>query len=351
MQKNVARELIKPKRVEFEDNNERYGKFIVEPLERGYGTTIGNSLRRIMLSSLQGAAITEVQIEGVKHEFSTIPGVMEDVTEIVLNLKNVVLDLGEKETAELEIDIKGPAEVTAGMIKTDGVVTILNPLLLIASINEEAHLKMTMRAKTGRGYVVSEANKQEDSPVGTIALDAMFSPVRKVNHIVTNARVGQRTDYDKLTLEVWTDGSITPESAIKSAAYILRDQLHVLVGVDDTPVVTNEVAPVNVSAAAVASEAKPNRANENLYRRIDEIELSVRSSNCLENANIKFIGELVQRSEAEMLRTKNFGRKSLTEIKEILVEMGLSLGMKIESFPSREELERMYEQHTASSNN
>jgi len=201
--------------IEFEDNNERYGKFIVEPLERGYGTTIGNSLRRIMLSSLQGAAITEVQIEGVKHEFSTIPGCMEDVTEIVLNLKNVVLDLGEKETANLEIDIKGPAEVTAGMIKTDGAARVLNPLLPIASINEECHLKMTMSAKTGRGYVVSEANKQEDSPVGTIALDAMFSPVRKVNHNVTNARVGQRTDYDKLTLEVWTDGSISPESAIK----------------------------------------------------------------------------------------------------------------------------------------
>jgi DNA-directed RNA polymerase subunit alpha len=350
MQKNVARELIKPKRVEFEDSTERYGKFIVEPLERGYGTTIGNSLRRIMLSSLQGAAITEVQIEGVKHEFSTIPGCMEDVTEIVLNLKNVVLDLGEKESAALEIDIKGPCEVTAGMIKTDGIVTVLNPLLHIASINEECHLRMTMNAKTGRGYVVSEANKQEDSPVGTIPLDAMFSPVRKVNHIVTNARVGQRTDYDKLTIEVWTDGSISPESAIKSAAYILRDQLHVLVGVDDTPAITADVAPVSVSAAT-PSEEKPARSNDNLYRRIDEIELSVRSSNCLENANIKFIGELVQRSEAEMLRTKNFGRKSLTEIKEILGEMGLNLGMKIDSFPSREELERMYEQHTAASNN
>jgi len=341
MQK-VARDLIKPKRIDLEDASERYGKFVVEPLERGYGTTIGNSLRRIMLSSLQGAAVTSVRIEGVKHEFSTIPGCIEDVTEIVLNLKNVVLDLSDKETANLSVDIKGPCEVTAGMIQGEGSVKVLNPLLHIASINEECHLKMEMTAKLGRGYVVSEENKDEMAPVGTIPMDSMFTPVRKVNHTVTNARVGQRTDYDKLVLEVWTDGSINPEDAVKGAAYILRDQLSVLVGHEEV------VAPVEAPQQVVRSDDKP-RVNDNLYRRIDEIELSVRSSNCLENANIKFIGELVQRSEAEMLRTKNFGRKSLNEIKEILGEMGLSLGMRIDSFPSREELERMYEAHTSAS--
>lgn len=343
MQKNVARDLIKPKRVDLEDNNARYGKFVIEPLERGYGTTIGNSLRRIMLSSLQGAAFTSVQMESVKHEFSTIPGCIEDVTEIVLNLKNVVLDLGDKETAELILDVKGPADVTAGMISSDGIARVLNPHLHIATINEECHLKMTMTAKVGRGYVVSEENKDEMAPVGTIAMDAMFSPVRKVNHGVTNARVGQRTDYDKLTLEVWTDGSINPEDAVRSAAYILRDQLTVFVGAEEVHV------PIEIQQAAVKLADDKPKVNENLYRRIDEIELSVRSSNCLENANIKFIGELVQRSEAEMLRTKNFGRKSLNEIKEILGEMGLSLGMKLDNFPSREELERMYEAHTSAS--
>lgn len=345
MQK-VARDLIKPKRVDLEDATPRYGKFVVEPLERGYGTTIGNSLRRIMLSSLQGAAVTSVIIEGVKHEFSTIPGCMEDVTELILNLKDVVIDLGDKESATLTIDVKGPAEITAGTIQCEGSAQILNPHLHIASINEECHLKMEMTARLGRGYVVSEDNKSEAAPVGTIPVDSMFSPVRKVNHVVTNARVGQRTDYDKLVLEVWTNGSITPEDAIRGAAYILKDQLSVLVGVEET------IAPVEVAPSAVAAAARADdkpRVNDNLYRRIDEIELSVRSSNCLENANIKFIGELVQRSEAEMLRTKNFGRKSLTEIKEILGEMGLSLGMRLESFPSREELERMYEAHTSAS--
>jgi DNA-directed RNA polymerase subunit alpha len=342
MQK-VARDLIKPKRVDIEDATPRYGKFVVEPLERGYGTTIGNSLRRIMLSSLQGAAVTSVRIEGVKHEFSTIPGCMEDVTELILNLKDVVIDLADKESASLIIDVKGPAEVTAGMIQCEGSARVLNPHLHIASINEECHLKMEMTARLGRGYVIAEENKSETAPVGTIPVDSIFSPVRKVNHVVTNARVGQRTDYDKLVLEVWTDGSITPEDAVRGAAYILKDQLSVLVGVEET------IAPVEAAPQmASRSDDKP-RVNDNLYRRIDEIELSVRSSNCLENANIKFIGELVQRSEAEMLRTKNFGRKSLNEIKEILSEMGLSLGMKIENFPSREELERMYEAHTSAS--
>lgn len=332
MHRNVIRDFIKPRRLEFEEASTIYGKFVAEPLERGYGTTLGNSLRRIMLSSLPGAAITQVRIDGVKHEFSTITGCVEDVTEMVLNLKEVVLDLGEKEIAHLRLEAKGPCEVTAGMINGDANVRIVNPDLHIASLNEEGSLSVDIVARMGRGYVVSEQNKDETSPVGTIPVDALYSPIRKVNHIVTNARVGQRTDYDRLTLEVWTDGSITPEMAIKNAAFILRDQLNVFIGTEE---------PVEVVLQPIEEE-KP-RLNDNLYRRIDELELSVRSANCLENADIKYIGELVQRSEAEMLRTKNFGRKSLNEIKEILSEMALSLGMRIENFPGRSELDKMAE--------
>ena len=340
MHRNIVRDFIKPRRLEFEGvTSGRYGKFVAEPLERGYGTTIGNSLRRILLSSLPGGAITAVRMDNVKHEFSTIPGCIEDVTEIILNLKEVVLDLGDKDEAILRLDIKGPAEVKAGMITGEPNVRVINPDHHIASLNEEGRLSMEIKAKVGRGYVVAEANKEEEAPVGTIALDAIFSPVRKVNLIVTNARVGQRTDYDKLTLEVWTDGSINPEEALRGAAYILRDQLNVFVGAEE---IVEEVQQV-------VTEEKP-RMNENLYRRIDELELSVRSSNCLENADIKYIGELVQRSEAEMLRTKNFGRKSLNEIKEILTEMGLGLGIRLENFPSRPELDRMNEQNASSMN-
>lgn len=334
MLRNITRDLIKPKRLEFEDNMGRYGKFVAEPLERGYGTTIGNSLRRIMLSSLPGAAITSVRIEGVKHEFSTVPGCVEDVTEIILNMKQVVVDLADKDQATLRIDVKGPAEVKAGMIAGDASVKVVNPELHICSLNEEGNLQVELTAKMGRGYVISDMNKEENAPVGTVPVDAMFSPVRKVNFVVTNARVGQRTDYDKLTLEVWTNGSISPEDAVRSASFILRDQLNVFVGAEE--VVEEVVAPVTETVS------KP-RLNDNLFRRIDELELSVRSANCLENSNIKYIIELVQKSEAEMLRTKNFGRKSLNEIKEILAEMGLSLGMKIDSAPNREELDRMAE--------
>jgi len=332
MQRFIIKDIIKPRRLEFEDKLERYGKFVVEPLERGYGTTIGNSLRRIMLSSLPGAAITSVYLEGVKHEFSTIPGCVEDMTEIILNLKNVVLDLGDKEGANLRIEVKGPLDVTAAHIAGDINVRVVNPDLHLFSLNEEGSLVMQITAKTGRGYIVAESNKDEMAPVGTIPLDSMFSPVRKVNYVVTNARVGQRTDYDKLSLEVWTNGSIDPEAAVKGAAYILRDQLGVFVGVEELPV-----------EVPVAVEEDRPRLNENLFRRIDELELSVRSANCLENSNIKYIGELVSRSEPEMLRTKNFGRKSLNEIKEILTEMGLGLGLRLENFPSREELDRMSE--------
>lgn len=333
MQRDIVKEFIKPKRIEHEENLPRYGKFVAGPLERGYGTTIGNSLRRILLSSIPGAAITSVRIENVKHEFSTIPGCIEDVTEIVLNLKEVVLEIGSKDTVVLRLDVKGPTQVTAGMISGDPSVRIINADHHIATLNTEGELKMEIIAKVGRGYVVAEANKEETDPLGTIALDAIFSPVRKVNHVVTNARVGQRTDYDKLTLEVWTDGSISPEDAVRGAAYILRDQLNVFVGGEE--IVEEVVKPIE--------EERP-KLNDNLFRRIDEIELSVRSSNCLENADIKYIGELVQRSEAEMLRTKNFGRKSLNEIKEILTEMGLSLGLRLENYPGRPELDRMHEQ-------
>lgn len=342
MYKHLLKDLIKPRRVESEDVTERYGKFIAAPLERGYGTTIGNSLRRILLSSLPGASITSVRIDNVKHEFSTIPGVTEDVTEVILNLKEVVLDLGEKDHAQLTITAKGPCEITAGMIQAEGFAHVVNPDLHIASLNENAEVTMYLEAKVGRGYVASEMLKTEDAPVGTIFIDAFFSPVRKVNYVVTNSRVGQQTDYDKLSLEVWTDGSITAEDAVKGAAMILRDQLSIFGG-------DEEVVHHHHEVVQEVKEEGP-KLNEHLFRRIDELELSVRSSNCLENANIKYIGELVSRSENEMLRTKNFGRKSLNEIKEILGEMGLSLGMRIDGYPNRAELDRMAEQAASGSN-
>lgn len=335
MLRNIVKDFVKPKRVELDVTDaelERYGKFVAEPLERGYGTTIGNSLRRIMLSSLPGAAITSVRMEGVKHEFSTIDGCVEDVTEIILNLKEVVLTLAEKETTSLRLDVDGPCQVTAGMLSADVGVTVVNPSLHICTLNEEGKLRMELDARVGRGYATAELNKGEEYPVGTIFLDSVFSPVRKVNHYVTNARLGQRTDFDKLTIEVWTDGSIAADSAVRGAAYILRDQLSVFAGSEEVP----------VEEEKVEVEERP-KLNENLFRRIDELELSVRSSNCLENADIKYIGELVQRSEVEMLRTKNFGRKSLNEIKDILSEMSLSLDMHIEGFPAREALDQMTE--------
>jgi len=334
MKKVSLRDLIKPRRVEIESktDDERYGKFVAEPLERGFGVTVGNALRRILLSSLQGAAITSIRIDGVMHEFSTIPGVIEDVTDIVLNLKEVVPRMEDKSEAHLRIDATGPCEVTAGMITGDLGVEILNPHQHIATLSGGSRLSMELTVRVGRGYVIAERNKVEGAPEGTIFLDSVFSPIRRVNSVVTNARVGQRTDYDKLTMEIWTDGSVDPRSAVAQAAHILLDQLGLFIG---EGLIVEEEEP---------KEAEPKRRlNENLFRRIEEIELSVRSANCLENADIKYIGELVQKTEAEMLRTKNFGRKSLTEIKEILSEMGLGLGMKLEDFPGREELDRMKE--------
>jgi len=333
MKKINLRDLIRPKKVELEANtlDERYGKFVAEPLERGYGLTIGNSLRRILLSSLQGAAVTAVSIENVMHEFSTISGVTEDVTEIVLNLKNVVPLLEDRDEVRLRIEAKGPGPVTAGMMLGDPSVRILNPELVIANLGDGATLNMDVTIRVGRGYVSADKNKVEGAPVGTIFLDSIFSPIRRVNHVVTNARVGQRTDYDKLTMEIWTDGSIDARAAVAQAAHILVDQLGLFVG--EGFVVEQE---------EVKEEMPKKTLNENLFRKIEEIELSVRSANCLENADIKYIGELVQRTEAEMLRTKNFGRKSLNEIKEILTDMNLGLGMKLEDFPAREALERMH---------
>ncbi|MCE9671499.1 DNA-directed RNA polymerase subunit alpha [Myxococcus stipitatus] len=321
------RDLIKPRRMEVDQDSlsPTYGKFVAEPLERGFGTTLGNSLRRVLLSSLQGAAITSVKIEGVDHEFTTIPEVSEDVTDVVLNLKEVLLRMHTNETKTLRIEAEGPKEVKAGDIIADADVEILNPGHHICTISEGGKLRMELTCRRGRGYTPATVNKVAGSPIGTIPIDSLFSPIRKVNYQVTNARVGQVTDFDKLSLEVWTDGSVSPQDAVAYAAKIIKEQLTVFVNFDETeePVI----------AEAPKEEAK---LNENLFRSVDELELSVRSANCLQQANIKSIGDLVQRTEAEMLKTKNFGRKSLKEIKEILAEMGLSLGMKLENWPPKQ---------------
>jgi DNA-directed RNA polymerase subunit alpha len=325
------RDMIKPKRLEADEKTltATYGKFVGEPLERGYGTTIGNSLRRILLSSLYGAAITAVRIRGILHEFSTLPGVTEDVTDIVLNLKEVRVKLLDGPMDTVRLSVKGERNVTAADIVTGPRVEILNPEQHIATLSKDAQLEMEMVVKRGRGYVAAEHNKEEGDPVGTIPLDAVFSPVLKVNFNVTNARVGQRTDYDRLVMEIWTDGSVKPEDALAFAARILQDQLTIFINFEE-----------EAEIAEPLEETIEGKINENLFRPVDELELSVRSANCLQNADIKFIGELVQRSEQEMLKTKNFGRKSLNEIREILHEMGLGFGMRLEAFPNREELER-----------
>ncbi|MBI5575636.1 MAG: DNA-directed RNA polymerase subunit alpha [Deltaproteobacteria bacterium] len=328
------KQLIKPRRIEIQSDSATsdYGKFVAEPLERGYGTTLGNSIRRILLSSLQGAAITSVRIEGVQHEFSTIVGVVEDVTDIVLNLKEIRLRMHSPEPRNLYVEAKGPRRVKGSDIQPDPMIEILNKDHHIAELSENATLKMEMTVRMGKGYVPAERNLEEGAPIGTIPIDAIFSPIRKVNFTVSNARVGQQTDYDRLTLEVWTDGSILPADAVAYAAKILKDQSTVFINFDEEAELPDE--PAHLEGGAV---------NENLYKPVEELELSVRAYNCLKNADIKYIGELVQRSEQEMLKTKNFGKKSLNEIKEVLHGMGLSLGMKVESFtpekfsPAREE--------------
>jgi DNA-directed RNA polymerase subunit alpha len=329
MQKNW-RELIKPKRLEVETPEANiYGKFECEPLERGFGITLGNALRRVLLSSLQGSAITNVKIEGVLHEFSTIPGVLEDVTDVILNLKEVRFKVtGDGNLRRLQIEKEGEGRVSAGDIQTGAMVEVLNPEQHICTLARDARLRMELTVRQGKGYVPAEKNIEENQPIGTIPIDAIFSPVRKVSYTVTQARVGQITDYDKLTLEIWSDGSVKPEDALAYAAKILKDQLTIFINFEE-------------EAEAQEEEVRTEPAfNENLFRSVDELELSVRSANCLKNADIRHIGELVQRTEQEMLKTKNFGRKSLNEIKEILSEMGLSLGIKIDNFPSRDEIDQ-----------
>jgi DNA-directed RNA polymerase subunit alpha len=317
------RSLIKPKFVEIEKETRdgTYAKFIAKPLERGFGITLGNALRRVLLSSLQGAAITSVKIDGVQHEFTAIPGVQEDVINIILNLKKIRLKLLDSEFVTMTLKASGSRVVTAADFDTAGAVEILNPNQVIANLSEEGKLNLEVEVEMGKGFVLAEEHKKSDAPLGTIFLDSHFAPVEKCNYTVTNARVGQVTDYDRLNLEVWTNGAITPEDAVAFAAKIVKDQVQSFINFDES----DEPEVIELSEPEV-------RVNENLNRRVEELELSVRSANCLQNANIRYIGELVQRSEPEMLRTKNFGRKSLNEIKEILTEMGLGLGMKIEGW-------------------
>ncbi|MFH1757156.1 MAG: DNA-directed RNA polymerase subunit alpha [Pseudomonadota bacterium] len=319
--------LIKPKAIEAEQEtlSPTYGRFHVEPLERGFGITIGNSLRRILLSFLQGAAITAVRIKGVLHEFSTLPGVREDVTDIILNIKEILVKLHSDGPETLRLKANKSGAVKAQDIQASANVQILNPTNPIATLSEDGELEIEMVVKRGRGYVPAERNREEGQPIGTIPVDALFSPVRKVNYTVTHSRVGQITDYDRLTLEIWTNGGLAPADAIGYAAKILKDQVSVFINFDEGDAVPR---PPEVEEAS--------KLNENLFKNVDELELSVRSANCLKNADIRFIGDLVQKTEAEMLKTKNFGRKSLNEIKEILTEMGLNLGMKLENWPPSE---------------
>ncbi|GAB4297553.1 MAG: DNA-directed RNA polymerase subunit alpha [Myxococcota bacterium] len=323
------RDLIKPRvlKVESDTLTETYGRFVAEPLERGYGTTIGNSLRRILLSSIWGGAITNIRINGVLHEFSTIPGVTEDVTDIVLNLKGVLLKIEDNAKHTLSLDVKGQKTVYAGDLVCDHAVKVLNPDHYIATVGSDGRLKMELYCRVGRGYVPAEENKDESLPVDAIPIDSIFSPIKKVNYKVFNARVGQRTDYDRLVLEVWTDGSVLPQDAVAYAAKILKDQLTIFINFEEE---------LEEDVILREDHDELDKINENLLRPVSELELSVRSSNCLRNANIKYIGDLVQKTEPEMLKTKNFGRKSLKEIKELLATMGLTLGMRLENWPPKE---------------
>jgi DNA-directed RNA polymerase subunit alpha len=332
---NDWRDLIKPKAVEFEEKElgPTYGRFFAEPLERGYGITIGNALRRILLSSLPGYAITAVRSRGVLHEFSTIPGVKEDVTDIVLNLKEVRLRLHEGDQLTATLRAKGEAVVTARDITGGPNLEILTPEQHIATLDKGAELDMELVIKRGRGYVPAERGEDEE-PIGTIRLDAIFAPIKKVNFVVTNARVGQRTDYDRLAIEIWTDGSISPRDALTYAARVMRDQMSIFAGVEEE---------IEAEVTGERPEVRP-AFNEYLYRPVEGLPISVRAFNGLQNADIKYIGELVQRTEQDMLKIKNFGRKSLNEIKEVLTDMGLSLGMRLENLPSRSELDRMWEE-------
>ena len=312
----------KPKRLvaNTETLTERFGQFTAQPFQRGFGTTIGNSLRRVLLSSIEGAAITAIRIEGVDHEFSPIPGVVEDATDIILNLKQVPFKMIGEGTRIARLRVDGQGEVMSGQIETDADVEVLDRNLHIATVGEGGRLNIEMRIKQGRGYVAADRNYEEDLPIGYIPIDSVHSPVRKVNYAVEGARLGQNTEFDKLTIEVWTNGAISPQDAVGQAAKLLKDHMTIFINFEEMPEVVEEPA-----------ERALNQMNEVLNRSVEELELSVRSYNCLKNANIQTIGDLVQKSEAEMLRTKNFGRKSLNEIKEILSGLGLSFGMKFDA--------------------
>ncbi len=322
LQKNWT-ELIKPNKLNIEPGADpkREATVVAEPLERGFGLTLGNALRRVLLSSLQGAAITSVQIDGVLHEFSSIPGVLEDVTDIVLNIKSIGLRMHGEGPKRMRLRAEGPGAVTAGQIETGHDIEVMNPGLVLCTLDQGAKLNMEFTVETGKGYVAATQNRPEDAPIGLIPVDALFSPVKKVAYKVENSRVGQVTDYDKLSMQVETNGAVRPEDAVALAARILQDQLQLFINFEE---------PKQIREEERASELP---FNKNLLRKVDELELSVRSANCLKNDNIVYIGDLVQKSEAEMLRTPNFGRKSLNEIKEVLSQMGLHLGMEIPGWP------------------
>jgi DNA-directed RNA polymerase subunit alpha len=321
----------------------RKATFVAEPLERGFGLTLGNSLRRVLLSSLQGAAVTSIRIEGVLHEFSSLAGVREDMTDLVLNVKQIALRMEGDQPRRLQLSATGPGEVTARQIATTGDIEVMNPDLVLCHLDEGATLNMELTAEAGKGYVPAIANRPADAPIGLIPVDALYSPVRQVSYKVENTRVGQELDYDKLTITVETDGTISPDDAIAYAARILQDQLQLFVHFDDSLVAS---MPSGVAVSAIESDQDANQLNRYLLKKVDELELSVRSANCLKNDNIIYIGDLVQKTEAEMLRTPNFGRKSLNEIKEVLSSMGLRLGMDIPGWPPEniEEMAKKLEQ-------
>ncbi len=317
------KELIKPNKLVIEPGHDpaRMATVVAEPLERGFGLTLGNGLRRVLLSSLQGAAVTSIQIEGVLHEFTTIPGVREDVTDIVLNIKSLAVRMHGEEARRMTLTATGPGEVTAGQIDAGHDIEVMNPDIVICTLDEGAKLSMELTVESGKGYVAAVMDRDEEQPIGIIPVDAVYSPVRRVSYKVENARAGQYLDYDKLTLDVETNGTITPDDAVAYAARILQDQLQMFINFEE-PVVQE-----------VKVESGEPAFNRHLLRKVDELELSVRSANCLKNDNIVYIGDLIQKTEAEMLRTPNFGRKSLNEIKEVLAQMGLHLGMEVPDWP------------------
>ncbi len=329
-------ELKKPDTLEKKAGSDpsRKASFIAEPLERGFGLTLGNALRRVLLSSLQGAAVTSIKIENVLHEFSSLAGVREDVTDLVLNVKQIALRMQGEGPKRLQLSATGPAEVTAGMIAVSGDIEVMNPSLVICHLDQGASLNMELTADVGKGYVPSASNRPVDAPIGLIPIDALYSPVRQVSYKVENTRVGQELDYDKLILTIETDGTVTPDDALAYAARILQDQLQLFVHFDEALAASSALIGMAAPSSSAASDnSDSNQINRYLLKKVDELELSVRSANCLKNDNIIYIGDLVQKTEAEMLRTPNFGRKSLNEIKEVLSSMGLRLGMDIPGWP------------------